>query len=115
MKSLTHGILPTEVAFADAYEVEIGDVTYGMSLNLSDQAMIEACGLSSLFTNPNGYRVGHMAPYRTEFTCSQLYALVEALAAANTDERLFMTNNDAANWAGDFASSILATLGFEWV
>jgi hypothetical protein len=103
MKTLTYGTLPGFKAFEAAFIGATGGI-YHIRLSVRDMSMFDTIGLE---------------PYAAEYTCEELYSLLEALVAAyDGSEPLDCDADDVADtadWAGDFASSILTTLGFEWI
>lgn len=121
MKTLTYGTLPSFEEFSKAFKDADRGSTYTVSFNDSDFNM--AANLDLLFegTYHTTY-ASRTSAYRWdyEFTAEQLYALCEALC--EVEARFQGPSFDGseeqiaqADWALGFCSSILSTLGFEWV
>ncbi len=89
MKSLNYGQLPSRAEFRKAYKKEVGSGPYKIKFGLSDARHIGV--------------PGNTVEYLTE---GELWALVKMLI------RAFEMGDE---WSGDFASSVLYTLGFEWI
>jgi hypothetical protein len=99
MKTLTYGTLPSYFDFNQAFAVITPNGVYALRLSDSDARMFEATGVG---------------PYDTQYNCQRLYALCEALVW-EIERPVEVTAEGEESWAGDFCSSILATLGFEWI
>ena len=89
MKSMTYGTVPEFPDFAEAFDREVRHA-YRIDLGGSDSKAADNARIT----------IGG------DYDCDELYDLVNILA------RRWESGSD---WAGDFASSILTTLGFEWV
>lgn len=119
MKTLTYGTLPTFLEIEAAFNVECPDGLYEVGLPRSgtDFANLNAAGLLVRDDGIEGiesrYTAVEMAHSRNTYfyTAAQLYRLLENL----TELHAIDSDEPYADWAGDFASSILTTLGFEWV
>lgn len=110
-KTLTYGTLPSFEEFAAGFATQNEGHYFPMSLNASDAAMFNALGL------PTYGGISTDNKWACEYTAEQLYALCEALVAtfyAEGTEFQEVELQSNAEWAGDFCSSILSTLGFEW-
>lgn len=91
MTSLTYGTIPSKDEFYEAFDRKVEGLRYPIKLSSSDaRATEDVPGFGD-----------------DEYTASELYRAVENLTKAWSD----MGNDEA----GDIASSILFTLGFEWV
>jgi hypothetical protein len=98
VKTLTYGTLPGFKAFEIAFykEASVPQGMYRILLSSSDAATFKAVGLGCA----------------TLYDCESLYDLVRDLRDAwDSDVR----GDDVADAAGSFASSIMFTLGFEWM
>ncbi len=116
MKTLTYGTLPNYTEFkaafnkngdGEAYEIIVRDGSI-------DKDMLSALELwrseQIVFVSDKG--VGR---FEAQFKYNELYDLCEALCELWGNEAAFMRDSEQCNWAGDFCSSILSTLGYEWV
>lgn len=104
MIRLTFGTLPTFDEFEPAFyrAASIPQGLYTIILNDSDRRMLEAVGIDA------GRR----------YDCESLYTLVDQLAAisdGHISHGVEPWTDEQMEWAGGFASSILTTLGFEWI
>jgi hypothetical protein len=109
-KTLTYGTLPSFESFEAAYGVACNDgYEYTMELNDADCTMFIDTSIDGIGTN-----LGCQSPNHTKvtfhFTPRELYSLLEALVETHRENKCEVE----CEWAGDFASSILSTLGFDW-
>lgn len=114
MKTLTYGTVPSFEEFKAAFE---GDETIqamrGYEITLpetsTDYRNLRSAGLLA----PERYLSGAIRGYRMviNYSAEQLYRLIENLAELHSID----SDDSFRDWAGDFASSILTTLGFEWL
>ena len=101
--TLTYGNLPSWKTFEQAFFDHVGDrELYPVSLVGDDQRMLRRCGL---LRSKRTYREG------MSFDAPDLYAFLECLAKGFAT----WSARADADAAGSLASSILGTLGFEWV
>ena len=107
MKPLTYGTLPSFFDFKFSFACLVKTERYDVELGATDARMFEETGLPSGTLNTNG-------KYAYSYDVEQLYALCEALVSAN-DGFNGGESEEEAEWAGDFCSHILTTLGFEWI
>lgn len=110
MKTLAYGTLPNHEEFLDAVLNSNSDTgsRYDIEFNRTDKDMMKCAGLLSEGRFETFYEAHKLVAC---YTAEQLYCLVQNLI------ELHETDSDVqyANWAGNFASLILATLGFEWI
>lgn len=92
--TLTYGILPTFAAFAAAFEAACPEGVYHVTLNTRDSDLVEWVS----------------APGGSEWTAEETWETLARLTNCWAEGDPY-----AADYAGDFASAILTTLGFEWV
>lgn len=90
MKSMTYGTMPSWAAFIKQYDHEMEGDRFQLHLKGSDARTVEAYGLDS----------------ETALTARDTFDYIEVL-------RIGWEKGD--DNAGDIASSMLSTLGFEWV
>lgn len=88
--SMSYGQLPSPREFSRAFRAELGDGDYTYTFRGSDADVADAVGI----------------PDSGRFDDAELWVIVKKL------QRAFEEGNDGA---GDLASSILYTLGFEWI
>jgi hypothetical protein len=99
MITLNYGEMPARADFRGAFEAECPDGRYAITLNSSDRVNARRCGLDG---NDDGEL--YLEDTHSEGT---LWRVVSALQ--------YEWDLCGEEWAGDFASSILYTLGIEWV
>lgn len=85
---MTYGVVPDYATFEKHFDEEVPRGMYNIRLSSGDSKNV-------------GKLVGD-----GEYTCKELYNVIKKLKDA------WENGNEAA---GDFASSIMETLGFEWV
>jgi len=88
--SMTYGVLPRLEDFEAAFEAELGDKLFTFTFRGSDADVMDDLGL----------------PVDGRFTARKLFKIVETLTEAL---------HDGDEDAGDIASSILYSLGIEWI
>jgi len=119
-QTLSYGILPEPSDFAHAFtacgdDMEMEVLPYGkfplytIVAKGADLANLQSAGL----TTTERYYNSAVEPegLKMQFTGDQLYSLLDNLVELWEID----SDSDYSDWAGDFASSILATLGIEWV
>lgn len=112
MKTLTFGQLPAFHEIIMAVEEHCGaDGLYPIELNMRGLSMARSLRLAlndcanSLFHGDNG-KQGYL------FDSHEMVQLLRNLTDASNNPD---NSDDQIEWAGDFASGIMFTLGFEWV
>lgn len=88
MTSLTYGVLPEFGEFEKAFDVVVTTGRYRICLSSCDSRAMDKYSLGD-----------------GSYTCEELYKCVQAITQ----------DKDATDEALDVVSSILTTLGFEWV
>lgn len=88
--SLTYGVLPRFEDFEAAFEAELGDKPFTYTLRGNDAEVASELGI----------------PDDGAFSPRKLYKVIETLTEAL---------HDGDDDAGDIASSILYSLGIEWI
>ena len=115
MKTLTYGTLPSFEEFETAMNNTFGSddddtVRYDIRFSKVDCNGIIDCGieLPMLPVLVDGKPTARL-------DAEHLYALCEALCKFSEYEGASDVTTEQLEWAGDFCSSILTTLGFEWI
>jgi len=83
---LTYGVLPTYDEFVDAFAGDLGE--------------------GGVYQIRNCKRCGNV-----DLTCDELWEYLNGAVAEFHDAQC----DDTQEWAGDWASAVLQTLGIEWV
>lgn len=89
-KSMTYGTIPAETVFEKHFEAHVPRGRYDARMGRQDSEALHRAGAR----DPDGA------------TCHQLYKIIEQLTAAW---------EDGDEDAGDLASAIMTTRGFEWI
>ena len=103
--TLCYGTVPSFEAFKEAFDRECPHYVYELDVRGTDARMFADIGL--------GNGAGHYS-----VSVQSLYALLDqlgAIAEGHISHGVIPWSDEQREWAGDFASSILTTLGFEWV
>ena len=98
MLSLNYGDLPTYKQFRERFERSLPSAEYHITLSASDRAMAERVGLDG--ADDGGY-------LENTHDCVSLWRAFKVL--------VFEWEHHGDDGAGNFASSILYTLGIEWI
>lgn len=131
-KTLTFGTVPSFEEFEAAYIETLTNKASGIPMpyyeivlpNGTDYLNLQEAGLlrqyssvipvaqqSPRFDREEVINIGYGDRAAYYYTATQLYRLIENLADLHSID----SDEEFADWAGSFASSILSTLGFDWV
>ncbi len=112
MTTLTYGTLPNYTELQAAFNKNVAGDEYRIT---SPRSSTDCYMLDELSLYEFGRYCCDEEGVDMWLNSAQLYDLCEALCELWDNEAAFMRDSEQCNWAGDFCSSILSTLGYEWV